>query len=357
VTGAPGVFRPLYRDGDALALLDQRLLPAREVWLTLSKPAEIALAIRDLAVRGAPAIGVAAAYGAAFSMRSGGTTSRAERFQTARDLLASTRPTAVNLFAALDRMARRFRLVEQDSAEEVEKALVAEADAIAAEDLEACRRIGRLGAELLSGGSLVLTHCNAGGLATAGYGTALGVIRGAVEAGKAVRVLACETRPFLQGARLTAWELARDGIPVELITDSMGGHFLSRGEIGAVVVGADRIAANGDTANKIGTYSLAVLARENGVPFYVAAPTTTIDPDCPDGSRIPIEERSSGEVLSFAGQSIAPAGVSARYAAFDVTPARYITAIVTDQGICRPPYPESLALALSSSVRPSAAHS
>ena len=345
------VFRPLYREGGVLRLLDQRLLPAREVWLSLERPPEIALAIRDLAVRGAPAIGVAAAYGAAFSMRSGATTPPAERFETARKLLASTRPTAVNLFAALERMARRFRAAEGSSPEEIERALVAEADAVAAEDLEACRRIGRYGAELLAGGSLVMTHCNAGGLATAGYGTALGVIRGAVEAGKPVRVLACETRPYLQGARLTAWELSRDGIPVEIITDSMGGHFLSRGGIAAVIVGADRVAANGDTANKIGTYSLAVLARENSVPFYVAAPTTTIDPACPDGAHIPIEERSSAEVLSFAGQPIGPPGVSARYAAFDVTPARYITAIVTDQGVCRPPYPDSLAKAVAAASR------
>jgi methylthioribose-1-phosphate isomerase len=345
------VFRPLYREGVSLRLLDQRLLPSREVWLTLSKPPEIAIAIRDMAVRGAPAIGVAAAYGAAFSMRSGATTPPAERFETARRLLAATRPTAVNLFAALGRMARRFQEVADLPPEDIEKALLAEADAIAGEDIEACRRIGRYGAELLPADSLVMTHCNAGALATAGYGTALGVIRGAVEAGRAIRVLACETRPFLQGARLTAWELARDRIPVEIITDSMGGHFLSRGDVRAVVVGADRVAANGDTANKIGTYSLAVLAKENGVPFYVAAPTTTIDLDCPDGSAIPIEERSSGEVLSFAGQSIAPEGVQARYAAFDVTPARYITAIVTDQGICRAPYLESLATAVVSASR------
>jgi methylthioribose-1-phosphate isomerase len=345
VSGVTEIFRPLYREGRALKLLDQRLLPSREVWLTLEKPAEIALAIRDLAVRGAPAIGVAAAYGAAFSLRSGQTTPREERFATARDLLASTRPTAINLFAALERMARRFAQVRSLPEQDIEPALIAEADAIASEDLEACLRIGRLGAHLLQPGSTVMTHCNAGALATAGYGTALGVIRGAIEAGRAVRVLASETRPFLQGARLTAWELARDGIPVELITDSMGGHFLSRGEVSAVVVGADRIAANGDTANKIGTYSLAVLAKENSVPFYVAAPTTTIDLGCPEGSAIPIEERSSGEVLSFGGQSIAPAGVSARYVAFDVTPARYITAIITDRGICRPPYSESLAAA------------
>ncbi len=312
------------------------------MWLRLEKAPEIAVAIRDMAVRGAPAIGVAAAYGAAFSLRSGASTPIAERFATARRLLAATRPTAVNLFWALERMERRFHEAASGTAGAIESALIAEADAIAAEDLEACRRIGRYGAELLAGERAVLTHCNAGALATAGYGTALGVIRGAVAAGKPIRVLASETRPFLQGARLTAWELSRDGIPVELITDSMAGHFLSRGEIEAVIVGADRIAANGDVANKIGTYSLGVLAKENGVPFYVAAPTTTVDLACPDGGSIPIEERAAAEVLSFAGVAIAPAGVSARHVAFDVTPHRYITAIVTDRGICRPPYGESL---------------
>ena len=336
------IFRPLYREGGVLRLLDQRRLPAEEVWLSLERAPEIAIAIRDMAVRGAPAIGVAAAYGAAFSLRSGGSTPVDERFATARRLLAATRPTAVNLFAALERMERRFRLVAGGTPETAEAALVAEADAIAAEDIESCRRIGRFGAALLSGERAVLTHCNAGALATAGYGTALGVIRGAIEAGKPIRVLADETRPFLQGARLTAWELSRDGIPVEIITDSMAGHFLSRGAVEAVVVGADRIAANGDVANKIGTYGLAVLAKENAIPFYVAAPMTTIDFACPDGAAIPIEERPGSEVLTFAGQAIAPAGVSARYAAFDVTPARYVTAIVTDRGVCRPPYAESL---------------
>ncbi|MEP6994721.1 MAG: S-methyl-5-thioribose-1-phosphate isomerase [Acidobacteriota bacterium] len=338
----PEAFRPLYREGLDLMLLDQRLLPSQEVWLRLEKPAQIAIAIRDMAVRGAPAIGVAAAYGAAFAMRSGASTSPAERFSTARNLLASTRPTAVNLFSALARMERRFADVAAGSPDAIEPALIAEADAVASEDLAACRRIGRFGAALLTGEKAVLTHCNAGALATAGYGTALGVIRGAIEAGKPVRVLASETRPFLQGARLTAWELSREGIPVELITDSMAGHFLSRGGIEAVVVGADRIAANGDVANKIGTYTLGVLARENGVPFYVAAPTTTIDLACPDGASIPIEERAQGEVLSFAGQPIAPEGVTARNVAFDVTPARFVTAIITDQGVCRPPYGESL---------------
>jgi methylthioribose-1-phosphate isomerase len=339
-------FRPLYREGTNLRLLDQRRLPAEEVWLELDAPAGVADAIRDMAVRGAPAIGVAAAYGAAFSMRSRSDVPPAERFRAARELLAATRPTAVNLFSALERMSTRFGGIEERSPAEIESALLAEADAIAAEDIEACRRIGRFGAELLAADTTVMTHCNAGGLATAGYGTALGVVRGAVEAGKRIRVLANETRPWLQGARLTAWELSRDGIPVELITDGMGGHFLSRGGIDAVIVGADRIAANGDTANKIGTYSLAVLARENGVPFYVAAPTTTVDLACANGDAIPIEERTGDEVLTIAGRRIAPEGVQARYVAFDVTPARYITAIVTDQGVCRPPYPETLAHAV-----------
>jgi methylthioribose-1-phosphate isomerase len=340
------IFRPLYREGPVLRLLDQRLLPAREVWLELAEPGAIADAIQQMAVRGAPAIGVAAAYGAAFSMRTGGTRTPEERFRMARERLAGTRPTAINLFAALRRMEERFGSVPDLPSDRIEPVLIGEADAIAAEDIEACRRIGRFGAALLGERTTVMTHCNAGALATAGYGTALGVVRGAVEAGKAIRVLANETRPFLQGARLTAWELSRDGIPVELITDSMGGHFLSRGGIDAVIVGADRIAANGDTANKIGTYSLAVLARESGVPFYVAAPTTTIDLSCPTGSEIPIEERTGSEVLSFAGQRIAPEGVPARYVAFDVTPARYITAIITDQGVCRAPYRESLAEAV-----------
>jgi len=304
-----------------------------------------------MAVRGAPSIGVAAAYGAAFAMRSGATTSPTERFETARNVLAATRPTAVNLFAALERLEHRFRESAGRTPEEIERELMAEADAIAAEALDSSRRLGRHGAALLASGSTVLTHCNAGGLATGGYGSALGIIRAAIESGKVVRVLAPETRPFLQGSRLTAWELARDGIPVEIITDGMSGHYLSRGDIAAVVVGADRIAANGDTANKIGTYTHAVLAKENGVPFYVAAPTSTIDLACPDGTRIPIEERSPAEVLSFGGQATAPAGVGARHPAFDVTPARYIQPIVNEEGICRPPYGQSLAEAVAQAER------
>jgi methylthioribose-1-phosphate isomerase len=345
------VLLPVYREGPLLRLLDQRLLPANEVWLTLERTSEVAVAIREMAVRGAPSIGVAAAYGAAFSMRSGSTTSAAERFETARNVLAATRPTGVNLFAALERVERRFRESAEKPPEEIERVLIAEADAIAEEALDSSRRLGRHGAALLAADSTVLTHCNAGALATGGYGSALGIIRAAVESGKVVRVLAPETRPFLQGSRLTAWELARDGIPVEVITDGMSGHYLSRGDVAAVVVGADRIAANGDTANKIGTYSHAVLAKENGVPFYVAAPTSTIDLACPEGGRIPIEERSAAEVLSFAGHPTAPAGVGARHPAFDVTPARYISAIVTEEGICREPYQLSLAEAVRAAER------
>ncbi len=342
----PEVFRPLYREGRVLRLLDQRLLPGRETWLELEEPAEIAEAIRDMAVRGAPAIGVAAAYGAAFALRGGGEADTRSRFEAARALLAASRPTAVNLFAALERMAGRFESIASLAPGEIEALLIREADAIAAEDIASCLRIGAYGAELLRANTTVLTHCNAGALATAGYGTALGVIRGAIAAGKPIRVLADETRPFLQGARLTAWELARDGIPVEILTDSMAGHFLSRGGVDAVIVGADRIAANGDTANKIGTYSLAVLSKENGIPFYVAAPATTLDPACADGSAIPIEERTSAEVLTMGGVAIGPEGVLARHVAFDVTPARYVTAIVTDEGVCRPPYGETLAAAV-----------
>jgi methylthioribose-1-phosphate isomerase len=341
-------FAPLLRDGDNLRLLDQRLLPGQEVWLEVTTPSQVAAAIREMAVRGAPAIGVAAAYGAAFCLREG-SGGPAERFEAARDRLAATRPTARDLFAALERMTAAFERARESTPERLEQLLITEADAVAVADYESCRRIGRFGAELLSGGT-VMTHCNAGALATAGWGTALGVVRSAVEAGKPLRVIANETRPYLQGARLTAWELSRDGIPVELITDAMAGHFLSRGGIGAVIVGADRIAANGDVANKIGTYGLAVLAKENGVPFYVAAPCTTVDLACASGAGIPIEERDGAEVLSLAGTRVAPEGVRARYPAFDVTPARYVTAIVTDRGVCRPPYAESLAAAVRSGV-------
>jgi methylthioribose-1-phosphate isomerase len=332
------LFRPLYWDSGKLKLLDQRLLPGKEVWLELSTPSDVAAAIRDMAVRGAPAIGAAAAFGMALALKE--RRSGAADFERAAREIRSARPTARDLFAAVERMERVFE--ETTSSPQISDRLVEEARQISEEGIEACRAIGRHGAELLLPECTVLTHCNAGALATSGYGTALGVIRGAVEAGKKIRVLADETRPFLQGARLTAWELQRDGIPVEVITDGMAGHFLSRGEISAVIVGADRIARNGDTANKIGTYSLGVIARENGVPFYVAAPTTTLDRSIADGSGIPIEERAAEEVLSIGGVRIAPEGVGARHPAFDVTPARLITAIITERGVHRAPFSESL---------------
>ena len=335
------LFRPLYWNDGVLRLLDQRLLPGREVWLDLKTPDEVAAAIRDMAVRGAPAIGAAAGFGMALSFRGEGSGSR-EKLERAARLLRSSRPTARDLFAAVERLEAAFEEDPSLPERELERRLLAEAQALSDEGIEACRAIGRFGGELLEKDCTVLTHCNAGALATSGYGTALGVVRGAVEMGKKIRVLADETRPFLQGARLTAWELSKDGIPVEIITDSMAGHFLSRGGIAAVVVGADRIAANGDTANKIGTYSLAVLARENGVPFYVAAPRTTLDLSLSDGSKIPIEERSADEVVRIGGIALAPVGVSARHPAFDVTPARYITAIITERGVHRAPFERSL---------------
>ncbi|MBK9519213.1 MAG: S-methyl-5-thioribose-1-phosphate isomerase [Anaeromyxobacter sp.] len=326
-------LRPvLYDEGrDLVRLLDQRRLPGEETWLELSSADQVADAIRTLAVRGAPAIGVAAAYGVAVEARRGATV---QRLREASETLAHARPTAVNLEWAVRRIGRRIGL----GAAEV----LAEAHAIRDEDEAACRRLGALGAPLLPPGATVLTHCNAGALATAGYGTALGVVRAAVEAGNRVRVLADETRPFFQGARLTAWELHRDGIPVTVLTDGMAGWLMSRGEISCVVVGADRVAANGDVANKIGTYSLAVLAAHHHLPFYVAAPWSTVDRATPDGDAIPIEERGADEVLVIGGQRIAPVGVPARYPAFDVTPASLVTALITERGLVRAPYPEGL---------------
>ncbi len=281
-----------------------------------------------MVVRGAPAIGVSAAYGMAMAAKQG------EDLQEAARVLKAARPTAVNLSWAVDRMLRA-------------NGELAEAEAIHREDLEACMRMGRYGAELLGERATVLTHCNAGALATAGYGTALGVIRAAVEGGKHVAVFADETRPYLQGARLTAWELQRDGIDVTLITDNMSGHFFQQGKFDAVIVGADRIAANGDAANKIGTYTVAVLAHAHGVPFYVAAPVSTIDPACPNGAQIPIEERSAEEVVDIFGARVAPEGIQVRHPAFDVTPARLITAIITERGVLRPPYEEAIKRAMS----------
>ena len=326
-------LRPVLYDSarDVVRLLDQRRLPAEEVWLELDGSDAVAAAIRDLAVRGAPAIGVAAAYALAVEARRGASPAR---LREAAERLVRARPTAVNLAWAVRRMSSR---IGRGAGE-----LLAEAHAIRDEDEAACRRIGELGAPLLPPRARVLTHCNAGALATAGYGTALGIVRAAVESGNAVSVFADETRPFLQGARLTAWELQRDGIPVTVLTDGMAGWLMARGEIGCVVVGADRIAANGDVANKIGTYALAVLASHHNLPFYVAAPWSTVDLDTPTGAGIPIEERSGDEVVFLAGQRIAPAGVPARYPAFDVTPEALVSAIVTERGVVRRSYAEGL---------------
>jgi methylthioribose-1-phosphate isomerase len=331
-----------YED-DAVVMIDQRLLPAEETYLRCLDHHQVAAAIRDMAIRGAPAIGVAAAFGIALAARRHpGEVSPAELDAVCAEL-AATRPTAVNLFWAIARMRARYARERPAGAAAVRAGLLEEALAIQAEDLAACQRMGDLGAELIPDQARLLTHCNAGALATAGYGTALGVVRSAARQGKVKLVYADETRPYLQGARLTAWELMQDGIPTTLIADNMAGHLMARGEVDAVVVGADRIAANGDVANKIGTYTVAVLARENGVPFYVAAPTSTIDLQTPDGSLIPIEERASEEITHHAGRRLAPEGVGVRNPAFDVTPHRFVTAIVCERGIARPPYTESLA--------------
>jgi methylthioribose-1-phosphate isomerase len=330
-------------DGDAVLMIDQRLLPGEQVFLRCRDHREVAEAIRGMAIRGAPAIGVAAALGLALGARSTAAEGEAlcgEFEGMCRDL-AVTRPTAVNLFWAIERMRRRF--TQSAPSKSLRDDLLREALAIQEEDLASCRRMGDLGSELLPDDARVLTHCNAGALATAGYGTALGVIRSAARQGKIRQVFADETRPYLQGARLTAWELLEDGIPTTLIADSMAGFMMARGEVNAVVVGADRIARNGDVANKIGTYTVAILAREHGIPFYVAAPVSTIDLDTADGSAIPIEERSPDEITHHGGRRLAPAGVSVRNPAFDVTPARYVTAIVCERGVARPPYEESLA--------------
>jgi len=342
------MFRTVERTPSGVRLIDQRKLPHAAVYVTCRTPEETADAIRLMIVRGAPAIGVTAAFGMALAATSAvalDPDALDRRLADARERLAASRPTAVNLFWALARMAdaaERSRARGMGNAE-LASELEREAQSIHDEDLASCREIGRHGATLVPQAATVLTHCNAGGLATAGYGTALGVIRGAIEAGKSVRVLADETRPFLQGARLTAWELMEDGIETILITDGSAGSLMRRGQVDLVVVGADRIAANGDVANKVGTYPVAVLAKENGVPFYVAAPVSTVDLACPDGDRIPIEERDESEITELFGARIAPAGVRVLNPAFDVTPARYVTAIVTERGVVRAPYEASLA--------------
>jgi methylthioribose-1-phosphate isomerase len=340
--GAPPLtFTTVAWRSDHLALLDQRRLPREEVYLACRTWPEVAEAIRSLAIRGAPAIGVAAAFGAVLAARASAATSgpalRADVEQALAGL-GATRPTAVNLFWALDRVRRWLAAREGQPVAALRVGLLAEAEAILDEDVAANRRLGAHGATLVPDGARILTHCNAGGLATAGYGTALGVVRGAVEAGRRPFVWVDETRPVLQGARLTAWELAREGVPHTVIADVAAASLMAGGEVDLVVVGADRIAANGDTANKIGTYGVAVLAHAHGIPFYVAAPFSTIDPTLPDGRGIPIEERDAQEVRELAGHAIVPAGSPARNPAFDVTPARLITAIVTERGVLRPPF-------------------
>jgi methylthioribose-1-phosphate isomerase len=333
---------------EGISMLDQRLLPSEEKYLMLRSYEEVAEAIKKMVVRGAPAIGVSAAMGLALGASQSVGMSIADLeddFDYMCKVMSETRPTAVNLFWAIERMRERFRR-EKSTTQETEKikaSLVEEAHAIFREDIEANRALGRFGAALLSDGDTVLTHCNAGALATAGdYGTALGVIRGAIDAGKRIAVIADETRPFLQGLRLTAWELAKDNIPVTVITDNMAGHIMKSGKVNAVVVGADRIAANGDAANKIGTYMVAVLARKHEIPFYVAAPISTLDLSKKTGEEIPIEERDGREITHIGANQLGPEGVEVHNPAFDVTPAELITAIITDKGIARAPYLESL---------------
>ena len=333
---------------DHVLMIDQRKLPGQEVYVELRSTRQVARAIEKMVIRGAPAIGVAAAMGLALGAtksRAKGSAALTAEFYRLCDMMAGTRPTAVNLFWAIDRMKAVFSDAVRAgrSPDEIGGIMVAEAGRIHDEDVACCRALGAYGAELLPEDGRVLTHCNAGALATGGYGTALGVIRAAVEGGKRIAVYADETRPFLQGSRLTAWELLRDGIDTTIVTDGTAGSLFRGGRIDTVVVGADRIAANGDVANKIGTYTVAVLAREHDVPFYVAAPTSTIDLATADGAGIPIEERSSREVTHVGSSRVAPEGVGVWNPAFDVTPHRFVAGIITERGICRAPYGESLA--------------
>ncbi|HTA93021.1 MAG TPA: S-methyl-5-thioribose-1-phosphate isomerase [Polyangiaceae bacterium] len=333
-----------FRSG-RLELIDQRVLPKEFVYLSYGSAREVADAIRAMVVRGAPAIGCAAAYGVALealALENEPAERRAAGLTAGFSVLSESRPTAVNLFWALARMKRVYQAALALPGRELAQRLLEEAHAVTREDIANNRKMGEHGAALLRDGTTVLTHCNAGALATAGHGTALGVIRSAVESGKRIAVFADETRPFLQGARLTAWELTEDNIPVTLITDNMAGHFMSRGEVQAVIVGADRVAANGDVANKIGTYMVAVLARRHGIPFYVAAPLSTIDLETPNGQAIPIEERDSAEVTAIAGVRFAPNGVTARHPAFDVTPAELVSALITERGVVLEPNREKI---------------
>jgi methylthioribose-1-phosphate isomerase len=339
---------PVEWTDEGVRMLDQRLLPTEEKWLTLRDYNEVAAGIKDMVVRGAPAIGVSAAYGVALGAKQFVGTNvddLEEEIDYICEVIGKTRPTAVNLFWAIDRMKRTFQKAKSEgkSVSEIKQIIIDDAKAIHDEDIESQRLIAQFGGELLEDNSTVLTHCNAGALATGGvWGTALGVIRGAVDQGKKISVIADETRPYLQGARLTAWELLKDDIPVTLITDNMSGHMMKKGRVQAVVVGADRIAANGDTANKIGTYMVAVLAKQHGIPFYVAAPLSTIDLKCPTGEQIPIEERDVREVTHVKDIQLAPEGIDVSNYAFDVTPNELIAAIITEKGVARAPFTESL---------------
>jgi len=356
-TAAPEQVTPIYRIGNVVHVLDQRLLPFDEVWIACTRADEVWLTIRDMAIRGAPAIGVAAAYGLALGAHAIPPDGFAAGFQALATHMAEARPTAVNLFWAIDRMRRCAAEVLADPHQDHAARLAAldrEAQAIRDEDLAMNHAIGDHGATLVptfpDRATRILTHCNTGSLATAGWGTALGVIRSAHARGR-VAVFADETRPYLQGARLTAWELLKDGIDATLIADGAAGHLMAKGEVDMVVVGADRIAANGDTANKIGTFSLAVLCRHHGIPFYIAAPTTTVDLATAHGRDIPIEERPAKEVLEVFGRPIAPPAIKVRNPSFDVTPGELITAIITERGIARPPYKESLRAMLAPARR------
>jgi methylthioribose-1-phosphate isomerase len=335
-------------ENDNVVMIDQRKLPGQEVYVHCKTANEVARAIKTMVIRGAPAIGVAAAMGIALGMKRSkaqGTRQFAVDFNKLCDLMAGTRPTAVNLFWAIDRMKRVFGEAARagKSVDEIKAVLENEANAIHDEDVASCREMGRFGAELVPSGARILTHCNAGALATAGYGTALGVIRAAAEQGKVTQVFADETRPFLQGARLTAWELVRDGVPTTVITESMAGPLMQRGGIDFIVVGADRIAANGDFANKIGTYTVAMMAAAHNVPFYVAAPLSTIDMATADGDAIPIEQRNAREMTHLGSTQLAPEGASIWNPAFDVTPHRLVAGIITEKGVARAPYSDSLA--------------
>jgi len=339
------MFKTIEWTADGVRMIDQRALPREEKYVTCRSYQEVAAAIRDMTVRGAPAIGVAAAMGIALGVlqsKATDATGLARDLEEISAVIGCTRPTAVNLFWAIDRMMRRFAELRAGGPQAIRDGLVKEAERILLEDIACCQAIGRNGAALVPATGSIMTHCNAGALATGGYGTALGVVRAAHERRPDVHVFSCETRPVLQGARLTVWELHQDGIPVTLITDNMAGHILKSGRVGMVVVGADRIASNGDVANKIGTYSLAVLAKENSIPFYVAAPISTMDLSLANGDEIKIEQRAPDEVTHVFGAHVAPDGIAVENPAFDVTPHRYVTAIITERGVAKPPYNQSL---------------